>query len=214
MATNVYLVRNGETAWRSEGKLLGRQDLGLTDAGRVQAKNAVRTLGNAEVNEIVSSPLARATQTATAFAKHYNIQIARDPRLTDIDAGPWQGHRVADLWANQDFRSFVTSEAEVFPGGEKLQDVRSRVVGSIQQALIDNPAAVGIVVVSHAGPLRIALAHYLGIPVGKYHRLRISPGAISVVRFESDLQRTRVLAINWAASLADVIADLRPPGEA
>jgi broad specificity phosphatase PhoE len=44
--------------------------------------------------------------------------------------------------------------------------------------------------------IRVLLAHYLGLGLGSYHRLRVTPGSLSVVRFHDDRELPRILAIN------------------
>ena len=58
--------------------------------------------------------------------------------------------------------------------------------------------------VSHAGVVRVVLSHYLGAKLADYHRLRVSPGSVSILSFHDDRELPRVLAINWSGSLAEV----------
>ncbi|MCC6748257.1 MAG: histidine phosphatase family protein [Deltaproteobacteria bacterium] len=208
MFINIFLVRSGETTWRAQGRLLGRRDMGLSPAGHTQAQAAAAALAGLEVSEVLSSPLSRAVQTAEYFSEQHRIQIARDQRLTDLDVGSWEGRFLRDAWENDEFRQSLTDERTT-PAVERLEAVRARVVASVEQAVADNPVATNLILVSHAAPLRILLAHYLGMPLGHFHRLRVSPGAVSVLRFESDLQRMRVLAVNWAAPVTEIIAPRR-----
>jgi broad specificity phosphatase PhoE len=60
-------------------------------------------------------------------------------------------------------------------------------------------------VVTHAGPIRVLLAELLGMPLGHYHRLRVSPGSISALRFDSDLGYARVLAVNASELRGDLL---------
>jgi len=69
----------------------------------------------------------------------------------------------------------------------------------VSQALADNELGANIVIVSHAGPLRVLLAHYLGMNLVHYHRLRLSPASVSVLRFESEHGVPRILTINCTA---------------
>ena len=150
--------------------------------------------------------LMTATQGAEIFAERFGIDVARDQRLTDIDVGKWEGHALDEIADNDHFSDYLSCEAEAFPDGEAFESVHKRFVASVEQALIDNEPGSNIVIVTHAAPLRIALAHYLSIPLGHFHRLRVSHGAFSVLRFAADTRRPRVLATNWGAGLADLVA--------
>ncbi|MCA9665971.1 MAG: histidine phosphatase family protein [Myxococcales bacterium] len=199
-------MRACETNWRKTRRLLGRRDIPLADVGEQQSKHALTTLEGLEITEIMSSPLQRAMQSAEIFAERFGIDVARDQRLTDIDVGKWEGHALDEIADNDHFSDYLSCEAEAFPDGEAFESVHKRFVASVEQALIDNEPGSNIVIVTHAAPLRIALAHYLSIPLGHFHRLRVSHGAFSVLRFAADTRRPRVLATNWGAGLADLVA--------
>ena len=75
----------------------------------------------------------------------------------------------------------------------------------LEQALADSPSGESIAVVTHAGIIRVLLAHYLGSPPANYHRIRVSPGSVSVLSFADDRDLPRVLATNCVGTLAGVL---------
>src|SRR5262245_15621958 len=87
--TWLYLIRHGVTAGHKEGRMLGQRDIPLDDDGLVQAEAIAGALSGAHLREIVSSPLVRAVQTAEVIGRRRGIDVARDPRLTDLRIGPW-----------------------------------------------------------------------------------------------------------------------------
>jgi broad specificity phosphatase PhoE len=207
MHTTLFLVRNGATDWSRDGRVAGRRDIGLSAEGRVQSAELADRMSRVEVAEVLSSPLPRAFETAEALAAPHKLEVARDPRLTDFHAGRWEGMKYPEVSTSDDYKRFLANPlADSIPGGERLTDARDRVVGSVQQALQDNELGANILIVSHAGPLRLLIAHYLGMDLANYHRLRISPGSVSALRFESERGVPRVLAINC---LGDVHAAIR-----
>lgn len=207
MPTTVFLVRHGVTEWHREHKLLGQRDIGLNASGIGQALAAADALSAASLAEIITSPLMRAVQTAEIVGKRYRIEVARDPRLTDFRIGRWEGMSHAEIAASTEYQRFIADPmSERIPGGESLTEVRRRAVAAIDQALGDAPTGDAIGVVSHAGVIRVLLAHYLGCNLSNYHRLRVNPGSLSVLQFHDDRQLPRVLAINWAGTLKDLLA--------
>jgi alpha-ribazole phosphatase len=200
--TTLFLVRHGETEWAKSGRVLGRRDIGLSATGREQAQRAAERLKGVELVEVLSSPLLRAVETAELIAAAHKIEIARDPRLTDFQAGKWEGKSYSEILADAEYQRFLRDpQAPEIPGGEGLAAIRDRVVASIDQALEDNELGSNICVVSHAGVLRVLLAHFLGMSVANYHRLRVQSGSISVLRFDSDRELPRVLAVNYGEAL-------------
>ena len=202
MYTTLFLVRNADTDFTRDGRVAGRRDISLSAAGRAQAAELRNRLTDhkVELNEILASPLPRAVETAEIIAAPFGQGVVRDPRLLDFDAGRWEGQTHRDIGATAEYQRFVENPvSESIPGGENIGDVRDRMIGSVSQALADNELGASIMIVSHAGPLRVLLAHYLGMNLIHYHRLRLSPASMSILRFESEAGVPRVLTINCTA---------------
>jgi probable phosphoglycerate mutase len=194
--TTLFLVRHGETDWQGEQRVVGTRDIGLNADGINQSHAIVRALEGLEVVEVISSPLRRAAQTAEIIAGAFDLEIARDPRLSDLRIGRWEGTHFPDLLEDPDYKKFLADPlTERTPGGEHVVEVRDRAVASIQQALTDNAGEL-LVAVSHANIIRILLAHFLGTTLAHYDRLRVSTGSLSIVRFGSNGEPPRLLALN------------------
>jgi broad specificity phosphatase PhoE len=206
MHTDLILIRNAATEWSRDKRVAGRRDLGLSAEGQAQAAELGERMGKLEVAEVLCSPVLRAVETAERIARPHGLEVARDPRLTDLGAGSWEGMKHEEIVASEAYKKFLANPlSESIPGGEKLMDARDRLVSSINQALVDNELGANIVIVSHAGPLRLLLAHYLGMDLANYHRLRLSPASISVLRFDSEQGIPRLLAVNCTGSLETVV---------
>jgi broad specificity phosphatase PhoE len=202
MYTTLFLVRNADTDFTRDGRVAGRRDIALSAAGRAQAGELRDRLLAAkhEVGEILASPLPRAVETAEIVASAFGHGVVRDPRLIDFDAGRWEAQSHKEIGASPEYQRFIANPVdESIPGGEKIGDVRDRIVAAVSQALADNELGANILIISHAGPLRVLLAHYLGMNLVHYHRLRLSPASLSILRFESEAGVPRVLTINCTA---------------
>jgi len=208
LSSTVFLVRSGETRWHAEGKLLGRRNIGLSEVGLRQAKGASAILGSLEIKDFMSSPLARAMDTAEIIARHHPLTPGRDRRLTDVDVGKaWEGKLLRSLEQEKEYQSLLHGEATSYPDGEDLEMARKRMVAAIQQAVSDNQSGAKIVVVSHAGPIQLALTYYLDMPLGSYQRLLLNPGSVSVLTIDVDLGLPKILGINWTSS-AEVMVNV------
>lgn len=199
--TRVYLIRHGITDWHRERRVLGQRDMALNAEGMEQANQAAEGLGGLNIAEVISSPLVRALQTAELVGAKFGIEVARDPRLIDFRVGKWEGMVYDDIEASPEYQRFLANPlSERIPGGENLEEVKTRAVAAIEQALEDNPSGDAIAVITHAGIIRVLLTHYLGSPAANYHRIRVAPGSISVLSFTDDRELPRVLAVNWSAN--------------
>jgi phosphoserine phosphatase len=202
LKTTVYLVRHGVTDWHSAGRVLGQRDVGLNAEGIAQAGRVADALTAASISEVISSPMVRAVQTAELVAERLKVGVARDPRLTDFRVGKWEGMTYSEVSASAEYQRFLANPlSERIPGGEDLSQIRERSVAAIEQALEDAPAGESIAIVTHAGIVRVLLAHYLGSNPANYHRLRVAPASISVLSFSDDRELPRILAVNWTGSL-------------
>ncbi len=197
MYTTILLVRNADTEFSRDRRVTGRRDIGLSDTGRSQAAALGERLAQLEITELLSSPLPRAVETAELLSARRGIGVVRDPRLVDFHAGQWEGRAHAEVAGSPDYQRFLANPVdERIPGGEGLLEVRDRIIAAVTQALADNELGANILLVSHAGPLRVLLAHYLGMDLVHYHRLRLSPASVSVLRFEAEKGVPRILTLN------------------
>jgi probable phosphoglycerate mutase len=155
----LILVRHGRTAWNAEGRFTTRTDVPLDNTGLAQAANAGTALAPVRVARILSSPLGRALRTSEAIAAARGPQapsIKVDARLTEIDAGPFEGRTVAEIEAGPDaaaFRSWhADTPAAAPPGTEPLEAAAARA----REFLADVTALPGTTVaVTHGSFARV-----------------------------------------------------------
>lgn len=144
---NLLLTRHGKAA--AEGVMLGGQlDVPLTLEGRAEAERLADRLHGIRIDRIVSSPMARALETAQVVARGRPIEI--DERLRELDYGRWEGLTYAEIEARDpDLRArWEADPASVCaPQGECGNDVAARVRGFLTDLLaaelpsIERPAA-------------------------------------------------------------------------
>ncbi|MBN8892378.1 MAG: histidine phosphatase family protein [Rhodospirillales bacterium 70-18] len=146
----------------------------------------------------VVTPLSRTRRTAEAiFAAGYPAApLAVAPDLIEQDLGAWQGLPHADLPAR------LTRPAHAFwplsglehpPGGESMTQVIGR-VGAALEGLAETHAGGNVVVVSHGGAIRAAVAHALAI--GPDNALHLSVHNLSLTCMERHRQGWRVVCVN------------------
>lgn len=161
--TEFLLVRHCTTDWNLAGRVQGRSDIPLNEAGRALAAQLARLFAPPiRLGRIVCSPLARAVETAEIIAAAHGLTPARDERFAECAFGTLEGLTVTEIadrlgtaWPEDDepydFRTF---------GGESRLEVLSRHVAALEDhARDDGP----VLVVGHGRGLNTLLAH-LGIP--------------------------------------------------
>ncbi|MCK5795664.1 MAG: histidine phosphatase family protein [Deltaproteobacteria bacterium] len=204
MGGTVFLLRSGDTPWHHQGRLLGRRDIGLAPEGQAQVQTSQAILGDVVFSELLCSPLASAIETAEAFTSA-GLSIGRDPRLNNIDLGPWEGAHVKDLAPSDPLFRLLAGDDVTVDEVEELETIRHRVVSSIEQSLDDNPPDSNIILVSHAVPIRLALTHYLGIQATLYPRFHVAPASFCILQRRGPVDSAHVLAINWTTSVTTLL---------
>jgi broad specificity phosphatase PhoE len=160
----VSLVRHASTAWTGK-RYGGRSDPPLDDAGRLTADLLASELGPllAPGTRIVSSPLIRALATAEAIAATAGIgPVLVDPRWRESDCGIAEGLTFDEVALRDPELAAKLASGAVdidWPGGETAASLQERVREAWADLLADPRPAL---VVSHAGPLRLALALGMG----------------------------------------------------
>lgn len=159
--TEIALLRHFPTAWNAEARLQGRTDRPLT--AEAEATLAALSLPPPwDGRPILSSPLARARQTARLLAG--GRPVATDCRLVEICWGAWEGRLSAELLAEPD-SGFVPTHllgwSQRPEGGESAADAFARVA-----PLLEELARAGrpTLLVTHKGMMRAILRMAAGGP--------------------------------------------------
>ncbi|HUV10450.1 MAG TPA: histidine phosphatase family protein, partial [Acidimicrobiia bacterium] len=75
-----------------------------------------------------------------------------------------------------------TPSRAAFPGGESLAAMQSRVVAALEGVVSGHPGEL-VVVVSHADPIKAAIAHFGGVHLDLFQRIVVSPASVTVFEF-------------------------------
>lgn len=195
--TTLYLIRHGHTDYVTQGKLPGwLPGIGLSEEGSSQAARLAEHLRSAKLKGVYSSPLQRARLTAEPIAQAAGRKLVLRDGLGEIRIGKWEGlslkaARRRKLWPTIQFSPSTAR----FPGGESFMEAQARIVGEIERlrsAHAGRKAAFACV--SHADPIKLAIAHYLGLPLDLFQRLTVSPASISVLQLGA--HGARLFALN------------------
>jgi probable phosphoglycerate mutase len=204
--TLVLLVRHGQTP--TTGKLLpGRAPgLHLADTGLEQARRAAERLGVlARVDAVYASPLERTRETAAPIAAARNLKVQIDKGLLECDFGQWTGAELKQLMKLPEWNTVQRAPSTfTFPGGESFTAMQSRIVGAIDRLRERHQGGV-IVCVSHADPIKAAVAHALGTHLDLFQRIVISPCSVSAIAYHAG--GPVVLTVN---STGGSLSELRP----
>jgi probable phosphoglycerate mutase len=182
--TVVLLVRHGVTA--TTGKILPGRAAGLhlSDEGRLQAESAAKRLRNLpRLAAIYSSPLERVRETAMPIARARRMPVRIDRGLLECDFGKWTGEKLRRLAKLPEWDVVQRHPSAFrFPGGESFTELQARITGALARLVAQHPGRV-IVAVSHADPIKAAVAHALGMPLDLFQRIVIGTASITAIAY-------------------------------
>lgn len=204
--TTVLLVRHGQTPTTGQS-LPGRAPgLHLADSGVRQAERAAERLAElSTVDAVYCSPLERTRETAKPIGKALGQTPKVRKGLLECDFGEWTGAKLKDLFKLPEWKTVQQAPSQFrFPGGESFTEMQVRIVTAIEQLAAEHPGGT-IVCVSHADPIKAAMAHALGTHIDLFQRIVISTCSISAVSYTSG--GPIVLAVN---STGGSLKDLAP----
>ncbi len=172
---DVVLIRHARPDV-APGICYGVLDLKLAQPVCPAPARIARMLGDLPPSRLVTSPAARATETAALLAAHANAPACDiEPRLREIDFGAWEGKAwdtiprdALDLWAS-DLMGACPH------GGESARQVMARVTAWADT--LDASADDCLWVVTHAGPMRMLAAHWLGLTLAQTLQWELEFGA-------------------------------------
>lgn len=204
-ATLVLFVRHGHTP--TTGKVLpGRaRGLHLSDQGRAQATAvAERLAALPRVDAVYASPLERTKETAAPIAAARGLRVRTDRRLLEADIGEWTGLELKAVRRMPEWKKVHGNPTGFrFPGGESFPEMQDRMLAAVER-LHEDHAGGTVVAVSHADPIKAAVAHALGTHLDLFQRVTVSPCSVSAVVYGDG--GPVVLSVN---SVGDLTA-LRP----
>lgn len=201
--TRFILVRHAQTEWNAVERFRGRVDLPIDDTGRGQAEVlAQRIVATWKPVALYTSPLVRAVQTADIIAGQVKLPVHTLDGLVDINYGDWQGltpDEARERWPHAHHAWFNVPQIARIPGGETLEDIRTRAMTTIRE-LGERHEDQTIVAVSHNVVNRVVLLALLGVGIGHFWSIRQDPAAINVF----DWHRTDpvLITLNDAAHLS------------
>ena len=181
--SKLLLVRHGDTQAGSSLRYWGQSDVELSAIGLRQAENLRNRLATQKIDAIYTSHLMRASVTAKTIASEHQLDIITCDELNEVNFGKVEGltfdqvsqlyPEVAQTWLS---RSLNLS----FPDGENFDKFDNRVSKFLSRLEKHAPEEV-ILIVAHAGPLRLLLCHILGLEICHWRQFRLDFASLTIL---------------------------------
>jgi broad specificity phosphatase PhoE len=194
MATEVFLVRHGQTNANVDEYYMGWSNEDLNELGYHQAYCLSSRLAGLPVAAIYTSPLKRARTTASIIAEPHELEVQSLADFVEIQLGDWQGmHReeIKRKWPELWRQSRIDPSDLRLPNGESYREVTERAVRGFKttaEAHKDNQ----IVIVTHDAIIKVLIAHVLGVSNSIYRRIEVDNASLTLIRVSNRAQLVRL----------------------
>jgi broad specificity phosphatase PhoE len=186
MASKVYLVRHGQTAWNVGEIFRGRADIPLDDVGKQEVHLAGEALKDETIHAVYSSPLSRSMETAENIAKFQNVSVSPLEAIIDISYGEWEGLEsqavqqsypdLYALWLNEPHKV-------IFPGGESLDQVQTRTMAAVVE-LLEKHQDENFALVAHRVPNKVICCALLGLDNSHFWRIQQDTASTNLFKYQ------------------------------
>jgi probable phosphoglycerate mutase len=200
LPTRILLIRHGLNDYVKEHRLAGRTPgVHLNTEGLAQTAALAERLASATIAAIYSSPLERACETAAPVAARLGLNVQLLDGVKETDCGDWSGQSLDEL-SKTDLWQQVQRCPSIFrfPGGESFVEIQARVVAALDLVRAAHPEQT-VAVFSHADPIKLAVAFYLGTPLDLFQRIEVAPASITELAFTPC--RPRLVRLNDCAHI-------------
>ena len=222
MSIRLVLVRHGLSSFNEKGLIQGRTDDSyLTDKGYEQAFKSGEVLSGINFDQIYSSPLVRAAETAKTIQKNLKGEnnIIYDKNLLEVDLGQWSGLTINQI-KNKYPENYLLWKND--PENLKLENIHNLAYHPIQDLykqaneFIQNILNIylekdeaNILVIGHNAILRCLILLLIGKPKKGFRKIKLDNASFSILNIlkQSNSYKTQVECLNQTSHLDKNIPD-------
>lgn len=180
---NLLLIRHAVNDWVGERLAGWTPGVHLNNEGRAQAAALAQRLETVPLAAVYSSPLERTLETAHPLAQAHGLTVQVREGLGEAQYGDWTGRALEELKDEALWPVIqVYPGGARFPGGESMRETQARIVAELD-AIRDAHPGQTVAVVSHSDPIKMAVAHYIGLALDLFQRITISPASVTAFAF-------------------------------
>lgn len=183
--TIIDILRHGEPEGGS--KYRGHLDDPLSERGWAQMRAAV--MGRTEWQQIVTSDLSRCAAFADELGERLSIPVEKSAQFREIGFGDWEGMTAKEILAQDEAALSAFWQDPLHntpPNAEPLEAFYRRIEQAWEQMLRQH-AGKQILLVGHAGMMRVLLLSALGMSLDGFYRF--DPRNATMVRIRVDSGR-------------------------
>jgi len=216
MVLRLFFVRHGLSSFNAKGLIQGRTDESyLTEEGYHQAKLTGEILNQVNIDEIYSSPLVRASETAKTIEKHLNknLEIQYDQNLLEVDLANWSGLKIREIkerfnsdykiWKSDPENLSIKRNDETYY--EPIKELFIQAKEFIDEITNKNSICENknILIIAHNAILRCLILHLINKPNRGFRKIKLDNASISILNLSKTNQslKTQIECLNQTTHL-------------
>lgn len=180
----ITLLRHGEVELGNV--FCGSTDLALSDKGWAQMQKSLES--EEGWDKIITSPLQRCHEFAESLATQEELELLVNDDLQETDFGDWEGLCPKDILEEDgaELNAWWKAPTRVIPpNGEAFLDFRSRVLKAFVE-IVDTNGGENLLIIAHAGVIRVIMMHILGMQDENLFRLNVDYASMTKIRIYND----------------------------
>ena len=201
--TQIYLIRHAEAEGNIYRRAQGRYEGKLSAKGLRQVDALAARFRDVPVDALYSSDTERTKRTAAAITAYHDLSLQLEPRLRELDLGPWEDQPFGNLTLDypEQMRAFNDDPDRWFVEGAETNMQLKQRLRTVITELAERHDGETIVCCSHGMAIRAFLSDVIGIPSAEIGRLPHGDNtAVSLLEYEKGL--FRVVYYNDASHLS------------
>ena len=216
MVLRLFFVRHGLSSFNAKGLIQGRTDESyLTEEGYHQAKLTGEILNQVNIDEIYSSPLVRASETAKTIEKHLNknLEIQYDQNLLEVDLANWSGLKTTEIkekfkseyqiWKSNPENLSIKRDDESYYEPIKELFIQAKEFIDAITSKNSNCENKNILIIAHNAILRCLILHLINKPNKGFRKIKLDNASISILNLSKTNQslKTQIECLNQTSHL-------------
>jgi alpha-ribazole phosphatase len=181
--SRLLLVRHGNTTINNAVRFLGKTDVELSDVGIKQAEQLRDRLAEQKIDVAYVSNQRRARLTADIINSRQHLALTTCLELAEIDFGQVEGLTFEEIKQLHPGLARVLSDWNAlpkFPGGESFDELNARLQSFLKRLEAHRPEET-ILIVAHAGSLRLIICNLVGIEMKHWRQIQLNHASLSVI---------------------------------
>ena len=181
MATEITIIRHGETMWNVQKRIQGQRNSKLSENGITQAELVAKALVKREFDVLVSSDLGRAIETAKIINKQLLLPHEYNANLRERSFGIFEGKNFAEIEEKypEEFLRYKERNPEfVVPGGESIEQMYKRITSEIE-SVARKFKDQKVLIVSHGLVLEMMMYRTFNLKLDEPRAFSINNSSIS-----------------------------------